>query len=72
MTLCAALAFPIEERVIAECDAEKKKGMVKHPRKFNRTFAYWSTGQAPQAKAKTAKAVPHELQRRVKPLGQRH
>ena len=43
MTLCAALAFPIEERVIAECNAEKQKGKVKHHRKINRTFAYWST-----------------------------
>ncbi|HEY4287849.1 MAG TPA: IS4 family transposase [Puia sp.] len=43
MTLCAALAFPIEERVIAECNAEKQKGEVKHRRKINRTFAYWST-----------------------------
>jgi hypothetical protein len=43
MTLCAALAFPIEERVIAECNAEKQKGKVKHRRKINRTFAYWST-----------------------------
>jgi hypothetical protein len=43
MTLCAALAFPIEERVIAECKADKKKGKVKHGRKINRTYAYWST-----------------------------
>jgi hypothetical protein len=43
MTLCAALAFPIEERVVAECKAEKQKGNVKHCRKINRTFAYWST-----------------------------
>jgi hypothetical protein len=43
MTLCAALAFPIEERVIAECNAEKQTGKVKHRRKINRTFAYWST-----------------------------
>jgi hypothetical protein len=43
MTLCAALAFPIEERVIAECNADKRSGKVKHRRKINRTFAYWST-----------------------------
>jgi len=43
MTLCAALAFPVEEGVIAECNAEKQKGKVKHHRKINRTFAYWST-----------------------------
>jgi hypothetical protein len=43
MTLCAALAFPIEERVIKEYKADKKKGLVKHLRKINRTFAYWST-----------------------------
>jgi hypothetical protein len=43
MTLCAALAFPIEERVIAECNADKQKGKIKHRRKINRTFAYWST-----------------------------
>jgi hypothetical protein len=43
MTLCAALAFPIEEKVIAECNAEKQKGKIKHRRKINRTFAYWST-----------------------------
>jgi hypothetical protein len=42
MTLCAALAFPIEDRVIAECAAEKQKGKVRHCRKINRTFAYWS------------------------------
>jgi hypothetical protein len=43
MTLCAALAFPIEERVVKEYEADQKKGLVKHPRKINRTFAYWST-----------------------------
>jgi hypothetical protein len=43
MTLCAALAFPIEEKVIAECNADKRKGNIKHSRKINRTFAYWST-----------------------------
>jgi hypothetical protein len=53
----AALAFPIKERVITECNAEKQKGKVKHRRKINRTFAYWS--------AKTAQTVPHELQGRV-------
>ncbi len=43
MTLCAALAFPIEERVVKEYQADQKKGLVKHPHKINRTFAYWST-----------------------------
>ena len=43
MTLCAALAFPIEERVVKEYKADQKKGRVKHPHKINRTFAYWST-----------------------------
>jgi len=43
MTLCAALAFPMEERVIKECRADQKKGLVKHPHKINRTYAYWST-----------------------------
>jgi len=43
MTLCAALAFPIEEKVIAECNADKRNGNIKHRRKINRTFAYWST-----------------------------
>ena len=43
MTLCAALAFPIEEKVIKEYKADTKAGLVKHPRKINRTFAYWST-----------------------------
>jgi hypothetical protein len=43
MTLCAALAFPIEEKVIKEYKADKKAGLVTHPRKINRTFAYWST-----------------------------
>lgn len=43
MTLCAALAYPIEERVVTEYHADKKKGKVKHDRKINRTYAYWST-----------------------------
>jgi len=43
MTLCAALAFPIEERVVKEYKAHQKKGRIKHPRKINRTYAYWST-----------------------------
>ena len=30
MTLCAALAFPIEERVMAEWNSEKEKGKLKH------------------------------------------
>jgi hypothetical protein len=43
MTLCAALAFPIEERVIKEYQKDKRKGLVKHPQKINRTYAYWAT-----------------------------
>lgn len=43
MTLCAALAFPIEERVIKEYNTDTKTGLLKHPRKINRTFAYWTT-----------------------------
>jgi len=43
MSLCAALAFPIEEQVIKEYNAEKKKGRIKHGRKINRTYAYWLT-----------------------------
>jgi len=43
MTLCAALAFPIEERVVKEYKTHQKKGRIKHPRKINRTYAYWST-----------------------------
>lgn len=43
MSLCAALAFPIEERVIKEYNVEKKKGRIKHGRKINRTYAYWLT-----------------------------
>jgi hypothetical protein len=42
MTMCAALAFPIEERVYKEYKEDQKKGLVKHLRKINRTFAYWS------------------------------
>lgn len=43
MTMCAALAFRIEERVYKEYSEGKKNGLVKHLRKINRTFAYWST-----------------------------
>ncbi len=39
MILCAALAFPIEERVIAESNEDKRKGKLKYRRKINRTFA---------------------------------
>jgi hypothetical protein len=42
MTICAALAFPIEERVIKEYKGEQQRGTVKYGRKINRTFAYWS------------------------------
>jgi hypothetical protein len=38
MSLCAALAFPIEERVVKEY---KSNTRCSHPRKINRTFAYW-------------------------------
>jgi hypothetical protein len=40
MSLCAALAFPIEERVVKEYKSNTRGN---HPRKINRTFAYWST-----------------------------
>jgi hypothetical protein len=43
MNLCASLAFPIEEKVIKEYREAKKKGEVKHDRKINRTYAYWTT-----------------------------
>jgi hypothetical protein len=43
MNLCAALAFPIEEKVIKEYKEAKKKREVKHYRKINRTYAYWAT-----------------------------
>jgi hypothetical protein len=33
MTLCASLAFPIEEKVIKEYKADKKAGLVEHPAK---------------------------------------
>jgi len=42
MTLCAALAFPIEERGIKEYREEQQRGSVKHLRKINRAFAYWT------------------------------
>ncbi|HET6256079.1 MAG TPA: hypothetical protein VFE32_18525 [Puia sp.] len=66
MTLCAALVFPMEERVIAECNADKKNGKVKYRRKIDRTFAYWST-IAPAgitSGSDDRKTVPYELQRR--------
>jgi hypothetical protein len=43
MNLCAALAFPIEEKVVKEYREAKKNREVKHRRKINRTFAYWTT-----------------------------
>jgi len=43
MSLCASLAFPIEEKVIKEYREAKKNGEVKHHRKINRTYAYWTT-----------------------------
>jgi len=46
MNLCAALAFPIEEKVVKEYQEARKKGEVKYRRKINRTFAYWTTKTA--------------------------
>ena len=43
MSLCASLAFPIEEKVIKEYREAKRNGVVKHQRKINRTYAYWTT-----------------------------
>jgi hypothetical protein len=43
MNLCAALAFPIEEKVVREYREAKKNREVKYRRKINRTFAYWTT-----------------------------
>ena len=43
MNLCASLAFPIEEKVIKEYREAKRNGEVKHQRKINRTYAYWTT-----------------------------
>ena len=43
MNLCAALSFPIEEKVVKEYREAKKNGEVKHRRKINRTYAYWTT-----------------------------
>jgi hypothetical protein len=43
MSLCASLAYPIEEKVIEEYNTAPKNRRTKHPRKINRTFAYWST-----------------------------
>ena len=39
MTLCAALSFPIEEKVRAESLQEKKNNERKHEKKINRTSA---------------------------------
>jgi len=43
MNFCASLAFPIEEKVIKEYREAKRDGEVKHHRKINRTYAYWTT-----------------------------
>ena len=43
MSLCASLAFPIEEKVIREYSEGKKNREVKHHRKINRTYSYWMT-----------------------------
>jgi transposase len=43
MSLCAALAFPIEDKVVKEYQDAKKTGKVKHGQKINRTYAYWTT-----------------------------
>ena len=42
MTMCAALAFPIEERVYQRVQRKQEKGIGQILRKINRTFAYWS------------------------------
>ena len=31
------------KRIVKEYNADKNKGLVKHPRKINRAFGYWST-----------------------------
>lgn len=43
MNLCAALAFPIEEKVVKEYQEAKKNREVNHRRKINRTFGYSTT-----------------------------
>jgi hypothetical protein len=43
MNLCASLAFPIEEKVTKEYREANRNGEVKHQRKINRTYAYWTT-----------------------------
>jgi hypothetical protein len=43
MSLCAALSFPIAEKVAKEYREAQQKGEVKHGRKINRTYAYWAT-----------------------------
>ncbi len=62
MNLCASLAFPIEEKVMKEYREAKRNGEVKHHRKINRTFAYWTTKVTLitmfiKSKLKTAMAV---------------
>lgn len=42
MNLCAALAFPIEEKVVKEYREARENREVKYRRKINRTFAYWT------------------------------
>jgi len=42
MNLCAALAFPIEEKVVKEYREAKKNRDVKYWRKINCTYAYWT------------------------------
>jgi hypothetical protein len=43
MSFCASLAFPIEEKVFKEYREAKRNREVKHHRKINRTYAYWTT-----------------------------
>jgi len=43
MSICAKLAFPIEEKVVKEYREAKKNREVKRLRKINRTYAYWTT-----------------------------
>lgn len=43
MSLCAALSFPIADKVTKEYHDAQQQGKVKHGRKINRTYAYWAT-----------------------------
>jgi hypothetical protein len=80
MNLCASLTFPIEEKVMKEYREAKRNGEVKHQRKINRTFAYWTTKVTLIAmfiknKIKTAMAVfdkQVELNTEVERLGRKN